>query len=145
MKHLTFSLTALFMLLSAFPIFAQTRTTDKPFKGHFVNKENNVHLYMDLYEESIVAPGYDFLGKMNGYLIGNIYGTWFMVSHQVNDNKATLRFTNDQGSDSQTVELTCVNDSTLSYHATGPAVIRKVDHRKLVKIPTTLTLSRYRQ
>lgn len=143
MKHLRLHLLSLLIFLGFSSLLAQT--ADKPFKGHFVNAEHNLHLYMDLYEESVEAPGFGFLGKMHGYLTGNIYGTWLMVSHKIKGNQATLRFTNDQGADSQTIELALVNDSTLAYHATGPAVIKKVENRKLVKIPTTITLSRYKK
>lgn len=119
------------------------QTLDQPFKGHFVNRENNVHLHIDLYEESLIAPGYSFLGSVPGYINGTVYGTWLMVSHKVKNNRqATLRFTNDIGSDAQNIEIEILNDSTLFYRATGPAVIKKVVNRKLVKIPTQFKMVR---
>ena len=76
-------------------------------------------------------------------LHGNVYGIWLMVSHKVkSDRKATLRFSNDIGSDAQTIEIEILNDSTLSYRATGSAVIKKVVNRKLVKIPTQFQMVR---
>ena len=121
-------------ILLALSAVVSAQTLDKPFKGHFVNRENNVHLYMDLYEESLTAPG---------YINGNVYGIWLMVSHKVkSDRKATLRFSNDIGSDAQTIEIEILNDSTLSYRATGSAVIKKVVNRKLVKIPTQFQMVR---
>ena len=119
------------------------QSLDQPFKGHFVNRENNVHLHIDLYEESLIAPGYGFLGNVPGYINGKVYGTWLMVSHKVKNNRqATLRFTNDIGSDAQNIEIEILNDSTLSYRATGSAVIKKVVNRKLVKIPTQFKMVR---
>ena len=119
------------------------QSLDQPFKGHFVNRENNVHLHIDLYEESLIAPGYSFLGNVPGYINGNVYGIWLMVSHKIKgDNKATLRFANDIGSDAQNIEIEILNDSTLSYRATGSAVIKKVVNRKLVKIPTQFKMVR---
>ena len=119
------------------------QSLDQPFKGHFVNRENNVHLHIDLYEESLIAPGYSFLGSVPGYINGTVYGTWLMVSHKVKNNRqATLRFANDIGSDAQNIEIEILNDSTLSYRATGSAVIKKVVNRKLVKIPTQFKMVR---
>ena len=119
------------------------QSLDQPFKGHFVNRENNVHLHIDLYEESLIAPGYSFLGSVPGYINGTVYGTWLMVSHKVKNNRqATLRFSNDIGSDAQNIEIEILNDSTLSYRATGSAVIKKVVNRKLVKIPTQFKMVR---
>ena len=130
-------------ILLALSAVVSAQTLDKPFKGHFVNRENNVHLYMDLYEESLTAPGYGLLGNVPGYINGNVYGTWLMVSHKVkSDRKATLRFSNDLGSDAQTIEIEILNDSTLSYRATGSAVIKKVVNRKFVKIPTQFQMVR---
>lgn len=130
-------------ILLALSAVVSAQTLDQPFKGHFVNRENNVHLHIDLYEESLIAPGFAFLGKVPGYINGNVYGTWLMVSHKVKgDNKATLRFTNDIGSDAQNIEIEMLNDSTLAYRATGSAAIKKVVKRKLVKIPTQFQMVR---
>ena len=130
-------------ILLALSAVVSAQTLDQPFKGHFVNRENNVHLYMDLYEEALTAPGYSFLGNVPGYINGNVYGIWLMVSHKIKgDNKATLRFANDIGSDAQNIEIEILNDSTLSYHATGPAVIKKAVNRKLIKIPTQFQMIR---
>ena len=53
----------------------------QPFKGHFYCPETKVHLYLDLYEESIEVPGFSFLGKMQGYMEGGIYGTWMLMKY----------------------------------------------------------------
>lgn len=113
-----------------------------PFKGHFTNSEHGFNLYIDLYEASLTAPGFSFLGKMHGYLNGRIYGTWLLVSHRIDGNKATLRFSNDQGADSQTVEICLLNDSTLSYKAVGANNIRRVQGRKLGKTASEFTMTR---
>ncbi len=114
------------------------QTGEKPFKGVFFNNENRVRIVLDLYEETVSVPDYDFFGKMNGYLGGNVYGVWFLTSHKVEGNKATLRFSDDRGADSQTVVLTALPDSTFSYEALEGNNIRKVVNRKLVKIPSTM-------
>jgi hypothetical protein len=105
----------------------------QPFKGHFVCKEHGVHLHLNLYEADLTAPGFSFLGKLNGYMDGNIYGTWMLTRHEVKDGKARLRFANDIGSDTQDAELTLTSDSTFHYRAIGGNAVRRAVGRKLVK------------
>lgn len=128
-------LAALSLLLPA--AFAQSAlgqsSPERPFRGHFVCKEQNVHLYLDLYEASLDIPGFAFLGKVNGYMNGSIYGTWMLTSHNVQNDKAALRFANDIGSDTQDVELTLTSDSTFQYRALGSNAVRRAVGRKLVK------------
>lgn len=114
------------------------------WKGHFRNAENEIDLYLDLYEETLEAPGLAFLGKMHGYMAGNIYGTWLLVSFQMKEREATLRFSNDLGADSQTISLTATSDTTFIYNALGGNNIRKVTGRKLTKVPATLIFKRKR-
>lgn len=116
------------------------------FTGNFLCKETGLRLHLDLNNESIEIPGMSFLGETHGYLDGttnnHVYGVWMLIRHSVEGNKAKLRFTNDIGSDSQDIVLTLVNDSTLEYNAVGSNSIRKVEGRKLVKIPASMTLHR---
>lgn len=139
MKQLT--ATIVLVLTSVATAMAQSG-----FTGHFLCEETGLHLYLDLDKESIEVPGMSFLGATHGYLEGttnnHVYGVWMLIRHSVEDNKAKLRFTNDIGSDSQDIALTLVNDSTLEYTAVGGNAIRKVEGRKLVKIPTSMTLHR---
>lgn len=118
------------------------QTADRPFKGRFYNEENRIYLTLDLYEATLNAPGLSFLGKMNGFMNGNIYGIWLLTSCQVEGKTATLRLSDDQGSDAQTVRLTAQSDSILIYKAVGGNNIRKVEKRKLVKIPSEMTFRR---
>lgn len=118
------------------------QTADRPFKGRFYNEENRIYLTIDLYEATLDAPGLSFLGKMNGFMNGNIYGIWLLTSHKIEGKTATLRFSNDQGSDAQTVRLTAQSDSVLIYKALDGNSIRRVEKRKLVKIPSEMTFRR---
>lgn len=118
------------------------QTADRPFKGRFYNEENRIYLTLDLYEATLDAPGLSFLGKMNGFMNGNIYGIWLLTSCQVEGKTAMLRLSDDQGSDAQTVRLTAQSDSILIYKAVGGNNIRKVEKRKLVKIPSEMTFRR---
>lgn len=51
----------------------------RPFEGHYYCKETGVNMYLNLYEETLEAPGFSFLGKMNGYMKDGIYGTWMIT------------------------------------------------------------------
>ena len=114
------------------------QTENQPFKGYFFNKSEKVALYLDLYEATLTVPGMSFLGKVNGYMNGNIYGVWMLTKFRVNQKNATLRFSNDQGADAQTIELQMVNDSLIRYQAVDGNHIKRVHKRKLIKIPEEL-------
>lgn len=136
MKH--FLVTLLLCCTAITTAWAQQR----PFEGHFFCKETGVNLYLNLYEETLEAPGFSFLGKMNGYMKDGIYGTWMVTKFSIKNNKATIRFSNDIGSDSQDVELTLNNDSTYSYHAVRGNAIRRAVGRKLVKVTGEMLFKR---
>ena len=80
-------------------------------------------------------------GPMNGYMNGDIYGVWTVTSFNIKDNKnVILNLSNDLGSETQAALLTQQNDTTWSLKLTGRPVIKRVDGRKLVKIPTELIM-----
>lgn len=128
MKHLLF-------LLLLFPIALWGQ---KPFKGLFFDKDNNINLNIDFYEESVEVPGLSFLGKTNGYMNGNIFGIWMVTSFKIKNNKATVNLSNDMGSDSQTIILIVNEKNELEYQTVGTQCIKKVVNRKLIKIPDSL-------
>ncbi|RKV70480.1 MAG: hypothetical protein D8B56_08400, partial [Alloprevotella sp.] len=72
---------------------------DSLFKGEFYNEEIGLKLHLDLYNESLEVPDMAFLGPVGGYMDGSIYGVWMLTSHKIKGKTATLRFTNDVGSD----------------------------------------------
>ena len=108
----------------------------QPFKGILSNKEEKLNLVIDLYKESVEVPDMDMFGPMHGYMNGDIYGVWMITSVKLeNGKKATVHLSNDQGSDTQKVVLTCENDSTFLFEQMEGVAIKKVVNRKLVKIP----------
>lgn len=135
------------LLLVAVPAKAQKpikvdSVAAAPFRGHFVNEENGLHLHLDLFGQSLEAPGFGFLGKMGGYMNGRIYGTWMLVDADVEKRRARLRFTNDIGSDSQTIEFTQLSDSTFHYRTLNGNNVKKVVKRKLEKISGEMDFKR---
>ena len=83
----------------------------------------------------------EMFGPMNGYLGGNIYGVWTVTSFKIQDDKiATLRLSNDLGSETQRVTLTQQSDSIYTLHFDGTNVVKRAIGRKLVKIPAELKM-----
>lgn len=132
---------ALFLLFLLPCGTAFSQTDKKFFKGRFRNTEQRIALTLDLYETTLEAPGLGFLGLLSGYMDGRgIYGVWMITQHDITGNTATLRLSNDMGSDAQTIELKQLSDSTVSYRAVGGNNIRRAEGRKLVKIVPEMIL-----
>lgn len=136
MKHV-------FSVLAALSV-SLTLMAAEPFKGLFINKENGLNLHLDLYEESINVPGLEMFGPMNGYVNGTgVYNVWYITQFEITGKQeASIRVSNDLGSEAQTIKLTFVNDSTLQFKQVDGNVIKKVVGKKLQKIPVEMTLTR---
>ncbi|MBR1732387.1 MAG: hypothetical protein IJ729_01395, partial [Alloprevotella sp.] len=105
-----------------------------------------ITIRLDLYEESLEVPDYPFLGKTVGYMLGDtqerLYGTWFLLSHKIKENKAVLRMSNDIGSDAQTIEFTYLPDGSFTYRATGGNEVKRAVRRKLYKVVPEMVFHR---
>lgn len=116
--------------------FGSSLLAQGPWKLKLYCPEESVRLHIDLYEESIEVPGMEMFGPMNGYLNGNVYGVWTVTSFKIQDDKtATLRLSNDLGSETQKATLTQQSDSLYLLHLDGNCVIKRVVGKKLVKVP----------
>lgn len=124
-----------------FPVFLLAQQSES-IKGSFYNKENKVRIYLDLSGENLIVPGYEFLGKTKGYMCGDIYGMWLLTSSKIDNGKAVLRFSNDSGSDSQSILFTQQSDSVFLYEALDGNVVKKAVKRKLVKIPSKMLFNK---
>lgn len=114
---------------------AQTPDGKGPWKVDLTSKEEGVRMKLDLYEESVDVPGMDLLGPMHGFLGGKIYGVWMVTSFSIkNDSTATIRFSNDLGSDTQECILRHKWDDSYQLELKGGVAVKKVVERKLVKI-----------
>lgn len=123
------------MLLS----FASVCMAQQPWKIYLQNKELNLRLNINLYEETITVPSMEMFGPMNGYLGGTLANVWTITSFNIiSDEKATLRLSNDLGSETQECTLTCENDTTYCLQVKGNQNLRKVVNRKYQKLPTTI-------
>ena len=130
------------IIVLLFTLLATTAQTANPWRLHLVNDDEGVNMRIDLYEESITVPGMELFGPMNGYLNGKgVYGVWSVTSFEIKDDRtATLRVSNDLGSETQGLRLTWQNDSTYLMELTDGVVVKKVVNRKLVKITPQMPL-----
>ena len=119
-------------------------TAGEPFRGTFKGEELKITLEINLYEEDVKVPGMEMFGPMNGYLRGtDLYCTWYVSRvQQATDNKASVHFSNELGSETQAVELTLKDDSLLTLRQTGGSVLKKVVGKKLQKLPNEITFKR---
>lgn len=132
-----FSLCAL--LLVGVAAFSQSNDWTRPWHKKLFCEKDEIRMRINLYEESIDVPGMDMFGPMSGYMNGKVYGVWMLTSHTINsDKEATLRLSNDLGSETQECLLTQVNDSIYKLELKHGVSIKKVIKNKLVKIPSTL-------
>ena len=116
---------------------------DGPWKFVMRGTEPRTTLKIDLYEESVDVPQMDDFGPMNGYLLGDIYGTWMVTSSEVIDSThARMRLSNDFGSETQEVLLTLTGDSICRMELKGGVVIKRVEGKKLVKIKPLIEFRR---
>ena len=139
MKRLLFFL---FLLLGTPAAARADHLLNDTTRAVFSNDQIGLTIHLDLGKESLTIPGMSYLGPVNGYMDGNIYGVWMLIKHEVKDGKALLRFTNDIGADSQDITLTPLPDGTYKYQAVGGNNIRRVQGRKLVKITDIMVMKR---
>lgn len=132
MRHLS----KIFFSLLASLCFVSSMHAEGPWKFKLLCPEEDIHLHIDLYEETIKVPGMEMFGPQNGYLGGNVYGVWTVTSFKIQDDKvATLKISNDLGSETQKLVLTQYSDSIYTLRFDGTNVVKRAIGRKLVKIP----------
>ena len=131
------------ILTSLLAIVALTAIADNPWRLSLENKEEQVVMKLDLYEETVIVPGMDLFGPMNGYLGGKgVFGVWMVTAFEIKSDKtATLRISNDLGSETQAVRLTQETDSTYWMELQGGVVVKRSVNHKLVKIPQKILLN----
>jgi len=135
-------LLSILMLCALF--VTQSVCANEPWRLDLASQiEEGINLRLDLYEESIDVPGMEMFGPMNGYMNGRgIYGVWMVTSFKIkSEREAILRLSNDQGSETQSIRLTTLSDSTYQAELQGGVVMKKVEGKKLVKLPARLTFA----
>lgn len=141
MKRLTTLLMVFFM--TSLMVFSQNEA--KPFKTHVYNKEYDVFLELNLYEEAIKIPGQDILGDVFGYLKKTIDSrVWVImdVEFSKEGKKATVSMINDYGSEDLTAEITLNSDGTYTLKQLSGSTIKVAGKNKWIKLPKTLVFSK---
>lgn len=130
-----------FLLMGALALSLQGLHAEKVFDVKLQNKEADIELVINLYEESILVPDMEMFGPMNGYMKGKgIYNTWVVTSCKVkSEQEATLTFSNDLGSETQKATLKLEADSCYHLREVDGSVFKRVGaNRKLIKLPDEL-------
>lgn len=145
MKFFITALTLLLIPLGGHAVEPADPQVARPFRANIFNKEYDVLLNINLYDNDIIVPGQEVFGLMSGYLVKT--GTtfyWFVTSAQISDDgqQATLFLTNDYGSEDMTALLTCDTDSTYTLKQLKGSTLKVPKGGKWQKLPKTLTLKR---
>ena len=139
MKKTLLSLT--FGLLSSC-LLAQNE--EKVFRAYLFNKDYDVYLRIDFYNESISVPGNELYGKLHGYLGKNNNSfCWPITAAKLKDeHTAELSLINDYGSEDLTATLTQQNDSTYILKQEKGSTLKVPKNGKWQKLPKTLPFKR---
>lgn len=134
-------LTLAFGLLSSC-LLAQNE--EKVFRAYLFNKEYDVYLRIDFYNESISVPGNELYGKLHGYLGKNNNSfCWPITTAKLKDeHTAELSLINDYGSEDLTATLTQQNDSTYILKQERGSTLKVPKNGKWQKLPKTLPFKR---
>lgn len=136
-------LTILALLIMTLSTWAQT--TDKPFSGRLENKELEVALVIDLYQQQLRVPQQeDIFGPVAGYFYYKHDGRkWIIVSCELQGDQALLTIINDYGSEDLTATLSLQPDGSFVLKQESGSTLKIVKNRKWVKIPKRITLTNY--
>lgn len=131
----------LFATILSLIICVSSYSQDKVFKTRLYNKEYDIHLVIDLYEESIYLPGQDILGKTYGYLKKTTDSrAWAIVGVNIDKKgeKAKVDIVNDYGSEDLEAEITHNADGSYTLQQLSGSTIKVVKNKKWQKLPSTL-------
>lgn len=135
LRKITFSIIMLFVFLLG------AAAQNQNFKCQIYNKEYDITLTINLYEEAITIPGQDILGKVFGYLKNSTDArAWVIMGAKVSsdDKKAKLEFINDYGSEDLEATLTLLKDGSYLLTQGSGSTIKVASKNKWVKLPKNL-------
>ena len=130
-----------FTLYSSFFTLSAQQKPSGPFKCIVTNKEYNVFLRLNLYEETIPIPGQEILGNTYGYLKKPTDSrVWIVTGVDISSDgkKAILEMVNDYGSEDLNAELTVSNDTTYILRQLDGSTIKVAGKNKWIKLPKEL-------
>lgn len=130
-------------LLCLASISASAQTKQEPFRAYLINKELDVVMRINFYQQDVTVPSQDLLGQVPGYLSKHFSSfVWVITDAQVKGHKATLQMINDYGSEDLTATLTAKGDSVFIFKQESGSTL-KVPHKgKWQKLPKTIEFRR---
>ncbi len=135
-------LVALFCIcFLSIPLWSQN--DDKDFQAYLYNKEYDVFLKIDFYDESITIPGQELYGSLPGY-IGKRKNNfcWVITSADVKGKSAILNMINDFGSEDLVASLTRQNDSLYIFRQEEGSSLKMAQNGKWQKMPKKMEFIR---
>ena len=135
------------MALTGWAQGAQMEKTEKtagPFRAYIYNKEYEVYMRLNLYEQDVRVPGQELYGELPGYL-GKLHNSfcWVITSCRLlGDRKAELQLINDFGSEDLTATLEQTGDSLYTLRQGAGSTIKVPFRGKWQKLPKTLVFKR---
>ena len=117
--------------------WAQKDSTD--FKCKVYNKEYDVYLNINFYDNNLQVPGQAIFGEIPGFF-GDYQDSrkWLITDATIKGKTALLSIINDYGSEDLTAELTVKKDGTYELKQIKGSTIKIARNRKWVKIPKIL-------
>jgi hypothetical protein len=118
---------------------------DSIFHTRIYNKEYDVFLQLNLYEETEMIPGQDILGKTYGYLKKTTDSrVWIITDAMISkDGKsAHLEMINDYGSEDLNASLTQEPDGTFTLKQLEGSTLKVAGKGKWIKLPKTMTFKK---
>ncbi len=98
-------------LLCLASISASAQTKQEPFRAYLINKELDVVMRINFYQQDVTVPSQDLLGQVPGYLSKRFNSfAWVITDAEVKGHKATLQMINDYGSEDLTATLSAKGD-----------------------------------
>ena len=125
--------------------FGTAAFAQEVFKTRILNKEYDVFMQINLYEENVKIPGQDILGETFGYLKKNTDPrVWAITGVEISKDgkKATLEMVNDYGSEDLTAELTMQDDGTYMLKQVEGSTIKVAGKGKWIKLPKILVFNK---
>ena len=125
--------------------FGTAAFAQEVFKTRILNKEYDVFMQINLYEENVKIPGQDILGETFGYLKKNTDSrVWAITGVEISKDgkKATLEMVNDYGSEDLTAELTMQDDGTYMLKQVEGSTIKVAGKGKWIKLPKILVFKK---
>lgn len=135
--------TALCLLLSTLAAQAQTANDSTAFRAYIYNKEYDVYMRINFYEQDVVISWEEMFGPLPGFLSKQSNNfCWIITEAKIDGNKAELEMVNDYGSEDLMATLIQENDSVYTLRQGAGSTIKVPNKGKWQKLPSTLTFIR---